>query len=73
MNSGNSVQDSGLRCAPDVPAPAVDVPDQEEDQRVSSSSEPFGSRLRLQHVQDIQEIIDKLAAVTRQLSHPSNS
>jgi hypothetical protein len=73
MNSGNSVQDSGLRGAPDVPASAVDVPAPEEGQRDTSSGQPFGSRPRMQHLQDIQEIIDKLAAVTRQLRHPGNS
>jgi hypothetical protein len=73
MNSGNSVQDSGLRCAPDVPAQDAEVPAPEEDLQARGSDQPSGSRPPLRHVQDIQEIIDKLAAVTRQLRHPGHS
>lgn len=65
MNSGNSVQDADPRCAPAVSGQDADRSTQE------------GQRSRLhpspQHVQDIQEIIDKLAAVTRQLRHPGSS
>ena len=65
MNSGNSVQDANSCVAPAVPGGDTDRP-VSDDQR-SQPRPPF------QHVQDIQEIIDKLAAVTKQLRSPGAS
>jgi hypothetical protein len=70
MNSGNSVQDPDLRCAPEVPAQDAQVPVPEEALQGDSSGQ--SSRIR-PPLQDIQEIIDKLAAVTKQLRHPGHS
>lgn len=65
MNSGNSVQDASSRCAPAVPG-------QDADLSVSDDQSPR-PRPPFQNVQDIQEIIDKLAAVTRRLGRPGAS
>lgn len=62
MNSGNSVQDASSRVAPAVPG-------QDADRSASDGQSPR-PRPPFQHVQDIQEIIDKLAAVTKQLHRP---
>ncbi len=60
MNPGNSVQDAESRCAPAA------VPGQDADQSVTDDRQSR-SPTRFQHVQDIQELVDKLAAVTKQL------
>ena len=73
MNSGNSVQDPDLHSASAVPARDAELPGPEEAQQGRLSGQPSGTRAPLQHVQDIQEIIDKLAAVTKQLRHPGHS
>ena len=65
MNSGNSVQDADPRCAPAVSG-------QDADRSAQDGQRPR-PRPSLQHIQDIQEIIDKLADVTRQLRHPGSS
>ena len=62
MNSGNSVQNASSCVAPAVPGEDTDRP-------VSDDQQPR-PRPPFQHVQDIQEIIDKLAAVTKQLHRP---
>jgi hypothetical protein len=85
MNTGNSVRDAGprraanaegsmetlqdpvaeLRESADVTLPGDEVLDAGE--RVGQSPRSF------RHIQDIQELIDKLAAVTDQLRHPGHS
>ncbi|MBV9447724.1 MAG: hypothetical protein JO345_17710 [Streptosporangiaceae bacterium] len=71
MNSGNSVQDADSRCAPAANELAETVPGQDADQAATADrlSRP---QPRFQHVQDIQELVDKLAAVTKQLRHPGH-
>lgn len=64
MNPGNSVQDADPRVAPAVPGQDADLPAAED-----QSPRP---RPPFQHVQDIQELIDKLAAVTKQLRYPGS-
>lgn len=73
MNSGNSVQDSDLRCAADEPAQDAEASSPEEGLQGQKSGQSSRVRPTLQHVQDIQELIEKLAAVTRQLRHPGHS
>jgi hypothetical protein len=65
MNSGNSVQDADPRVGPDAPSQDADLSASDD-----QTSQP---RRALQHVEDIQEIIDKLAAVNRQLRYPGHS
>jgi hypothetical protein len=61
MNTGNSVQD---RAPLDhVLEPAPDAADEVLDPKPEVRS----------HVQDIQDIVDKLAAVTRKLREPGHS
>lgn len=63
MNIGNSVQDASRSETEDGTMP--DAPGHDSHQARS---------LRAQkHLQDIQDLIDKLAAVTQQLRHPSRS
>ncbi len=71
MNSGNSVQDADSRCTSAANQLAGTVPSQDADQSATDDrlSRP---QPRFQHVQDIQELVDKLAAVTKQLRHPSH-
>lgn len=65
MNTGKSVQDTDPRVRA------------EADDEMPGESARGPLRLRpvqgLQPVQDIQEIVDKLAAVTKQLRHPVRS
>jgi hypothetical protein len=84
MNSGNSVQDAAERRA--VTAQDADLPDlelhtldkQDEDATevvppsVSVPQAPV-SVPQTQNIRDIQELIDKLAAVTKQLRYPGHS
>jgi hypothetical protein len=81
MNSGNSVQDPDLHSGSAVPSSDAEPQGPEDalqDRLTRGSAErvsgqPSGARSPLQHVQDIQEIIDKLAAVTKQLRQPGHS
>ena len=64
MNVGDSVQDASRSATEDGLVPGALG---REDSHQSRS-------LRAQrHLQDIQDLIDKLAAVTQQLRHPSRS
>jgi hypothetical protein len=86
MNTGNSVRDADPRCAVTADLSAVDTL-QESVEALQESGGPAvpgdgvsagekpATRTRppFQTVQDIQELIDKLAAVTRQLRDPGNS
>jgi hypothetical protein len=79
MNTGNSVRDADPRFAVNADVSTVEalqespgmatvgneVPDDEES--------TVRTRPSFHHVQDIQELIDKIAAVTKQLRHPGNS
>jgi hypothetical protein len=66
MNSGNSVRDANPRAA--SAGPGKDDADRPvSDDQSPRPGPPF------QGVQDIQEIIDKLAAVTKQLRRPRPS
>ena len=64
MNVGDSVQDASRSETEDSTVPGA-----------PSHSDTHQARsLRTQrHLQDIQDIIDKLAAVTQELRHPSRS
>ena len=73
MKSGNSVQDPELHSASAVSGSDASSQDPEDGLQDRLSGQPSGARSPLQHVQDIQEIIDKLAAVTRQLRQPGHS
>jgi hypothetical protein len=80
MNSGNSVQDPDLHSESAVAGSDADSqgPEDLQDRLTRGSAErvygqPSGARSPLQHVQDIQDIIDKLAAVTEQLRQPGHS
>jgi hypothetical protein len=71
MNTGNSVRDVDPRCA-DLES-RLECDDVSGD-RVARDGEPsMQLRPSFQHVEDIQELIDKLAAVTRQLRQPGHS
>lgn len=71
MKSGNSVQDPDLHSASAVSGSDTESQDPEgPHDRLTGM--PSGARSPLQHVQDIQEIVDKLAAVTKQLSKPGH-
>lgn len=63
MNSGDSVQDASRSGPDDVTVPGA----------VGGDGDSHHARsLRTQKsLQDIQDLIDKLAAVTQQLRHPS--
>jgi len=64
MNVGDSVQDASRSATEDGPVPGALGHDDSHQAR----------SLRAQrHLQDIQDLIDKLAAVTQQLRHPSRS
>jgi hypothetical protein len=65
MNSGNSVQDADPRVGPDAPSQDADL--------AVSDSQKSQPRPALHQVEDIQEIIDKLAAVNRRLRYPRHS
>jgi hypothetical protein len=66
MKTGNSVRDADSRCAANA--------DLSTDDEVSGDEEPtVRTRPSFQHIQDIQELIDKLAAVTKQLRRPGHS
>jgi hypothetical protein len=84
MNTGNSVRDADPRFAVNADVSTVEafqespglaatghavtgneVPDDEES--------TARTRPSFHHVQDIQELIDKIAAVTKQLRHPGQS
>jgi hypothetical protein len=68
MNHGNSVQDADERRA--VTAQDADLPALEDE----DADEVTAARTSVpRNVQDIQELIDKLAAVTKQLRHPGHS
>jgi hypothetical protein len=86
MNTGNSVRDADPRCAVNADLSAVEAL-QEPVEALQEAGGPAvpgdgvpadekpatRSRPPFQPVQDIQELIDKLAAVTRQLRDPGNS
>ena len=64
MNVGDSVQDASRSATEDGLVPGALGHDDSHQAR----------SLRAQkHLQDIQDLIDKLAAVTQQLRHPSRS
>jgi hypothetical protein len=68
MNPGNSVPDTDLSCRPG----------QEEASGAEATAghgggQPARSPRAQRPLQDIQDLIDKLAAVTQQLRHPSSS
>jgi hypothetical protein len=81
MNTGNSVRDADPRCAVtddlstvDMLQEPVEALQKPANLAVSGDEEPaVQARPSFQHVQDIQELIDKLAAVTKQLRHPGHS
>ena len=68
MNSGNSRPDAELSCRP-AQDDATD-PDAADDRGNGTSAQPVGAPRPLQ---DIQDIIDKLAVVTQQLRRPASS
>jgi len=64
MNIGDSVQDASRSGSEDGTAPGA----------LGYGDTHQARSLRTQkHLQDIQDLIDKLAAVTQQLRHPSRS
>ena len=65
MNPGDSVQDVS-RTGPDETSGSDAAAGQDNDTLTRSP----GTRKPLPDIQDIQDIIDKLAAVTQQLRHP---
>jgi hypothetical protein len=86
MNTGNSVRDADPRCAVSADPSAVEALQESMEalqksggQAVPGDEVPADekpatrNRPSFQPVQDIQELIDKLAAVTRQLRDPGNS
>jgi hypothetical protein len=86
MKTGNSVRDADPRYAVTAELSTVEaLPDpveglQEPAGRAISDDDAPGDEKpavrtvpSFQHVQDIQELIDKLAAVTKQLRHPGHS
>jgi hypothetical protein len=64
MNVGDSVQDASRSGTEDGTVPGA-LGHGDTDQARSLPTQ--------KHVQDIQDLIDKLAAVTQQLRHPSRS
>jgi hypothetical protein len=72
MNTGNSVRDVDPRCAVTT-ADAEDGPTSQLSPEASISGQPTQARPPRQQVQDIQEIIDKLAAVNKRLNNPGHS
>ena len=62
MNPGDSVQDA-TRSGPDEASGFSAAPDQGAPTQSSRTQKPL---------QDIQDLIDKLAAVTQQLRHPGS-
>ena len=64
MNIGDSVQDASRSATEDGTVPGALGRDDSYQAR---------SLLAQKHLQDIQDLIDKLAAVTQQLRHPSRS
>ena len=64
MNIGDSVQDASRSGIEDGTVP---------DALGHGHSHQARSLRTQQHLQDIQDLIDKLAAVTQQLRHPSRS
>ena len=86
MNTGNSVRDADPRYAVPADLSAVEALQdpveglQESAGLTMSDDDALGdekpvvrTRPSFQHVQDIQELIDQLAAVTNQLRHPGHS
>ena len=67
MNSGHSVQDAN----PSYP-PGQDDASRLEGTAGYSSGGPARSPRAQKPLQDIQDLIDKLAAVTQQLRHPGS-
>jgi hypothetical protein len=67
MNSGHSVQDANPPCPP-----GQDEASRLEAPAGCGSGGPTRSPKANKPVQDIQDIIDKLAAVTQQLRHPAS-
>ncbi len=68
MNSGNSRPDAELSCRP-AQDDAIDS-GAADDHGSGTPAQPAGAQRPLQ---DIQDIIDKLAAVTQQLRRPTSS
>ena len=63
MNPGDSVQDASPRSGPDEASGFGAVADEGVTTRSPRTQKPL---------QDIQDLIDKLAAVTKQLRHPGS-
>jgi hypothetical protein len=79
MKTGNSVREVDPRCAVTTDLPgmeSVEAMQEPASLALSGSDIPGGekpARPPFQHVKDIQELIDKLAAVTKQLHDPGHS
>jgi hypothetical protein len=86
MKTGNSVRDADPRCAVNADLSTMEKLHESVEALQESASlavaggevpgdEESAARTRpsFQHIQDIQELIDKLAAVTKQLRHPGHS
>jgi cell division protein FtsX len=86
MNIGNSVREADPRCAVTTDLSTVEVLQESadalqdsvglamsDDEIPGDEKSAVRTRPSFQHVQDIQELIDKLAAVTKQLRHPGHS
>lgn len=86
MNTGNSVRDADPRYAVPADLAAVEALQDpveglqesaglaiSDDDAPGDEKPAVRTRPSFQHVQDIQELIDKLAAVTKQLRHPGHS
>ncbi len=67
MNPGNSVQDANPSCPP-----GQDDASRPEATAGCGGGGPVRSPRAQKPLQDIQDIIDKLAAVTQQLRHPGS-
>jgi hypothetical protein len=86
MNTGNSVRDADPRFAVNADLSTVEALQESVEalqesadlavagDEVPGEEKPAArTRPSFQHIQDIQELIDKLAAVTKQLRHPGQS
>lgn len=86
MNTGNSVREADPRCAVTTDLSTVEALQETVEALQDSASlalseaeipgdeeSPARTRPSFQHVRDIQELIDKLAAVTKQLREPGHS
>jgi hypothetical protein len=86
MNTGNSVREADPRCAVDADLSTVEALQESVEvlqdpaglaisgDDVPGDEEPVArTRPSFQHVRDIQELVDKLAAVNKQLRQPGHS